>query len=116
MPFNRGDEVEVVATSDDLRMVGLNFYNINSFPNFSSIEGTVTFHAVATGEPRPNWFVKGRPITLVQIRNPDHIHWVPTRGSGVWWFPEYCVVPRVNTPQRRALCMFKEKYHALQSR
>jgi hypothetical protein len=114
MPFNRGDEVEVVATSDDLHMVRLDFYNVESFPNFRSIGGTVTFHAVTTGELMPNWRVlKGRPITLVQIRNPDRIHLVPTRGAGVWWFPEHCVVPRVTTPQRRALQMFKEKYHVL---
>lgn len=110
MPFNRGDEVEVVATNDDMRMVNLDFYYVASFPNFCRISGTVTFHAVATGELRPNWGNnKNQPITLVQIRRPD-------RSGAVWWFPEHCVVPRVNTLQRRALQMFKEKCHALQSR
>jgi len=101
MPFNRGDEVEVVATDDDLRMVNLNLYNINSFPNFRSIGGTVTFHAVTTGELMPNWHDrKNQPCTLVRIRHP--------RGSGVWWFPEHCVVPRVNTPQQKAFLNFRQ--------
>jgi hypothetical protein len=106
MPFNKGDEVEVVATSDDLHMVGIGFRHVEPFTNYSCIGGIVTFYAEATGAIAHNWRnSEEQPITLVQIRSQGI-------DGNTYWLPEHCVMQRASTPQRRALRMFKEKYNA----
>jgi hypothetical protein len=101
MQFNEGDEVEVVVTAHDLLHQGLDLSSFIAFPDYIYENGTATFSAIAI---RKSEVYLNLSTVLVRIVNP--------RNCRVYWLPEHCVSVKVNTPQRRALRMFKEKYNA----